>query len=220
MTTVRASVELEPCAACGKPTANFNRNGESVCTDAPFCADYVTAILAVYDAASDTDIRKGEAWYGTMHAAMQEHSAQSGYSVAQCAAVYAACSVNTQWAQNVTLAERAISNGGLVGGTLGQTVSKVNAILGGADIDSTITIDPDNLKLRNFIRNMTGDVDAVTVDRWARRIATRGAQSGVPKGDLYRKIADAYVQAAWERNTEPSTMQAVTWVAMTGKAAA
>ena len=222
MATRRASTttETEPCEACGAETSNYNRNGEPVCTDAPFCGDYVESILAVYDAATDAELRAGEDWYPTMTATMRRHAAESGYSIEQCAAVYAACSANTQWVQNVRLACRAIADGGLTGGTLTNTVSKVNAILAGADIDSTIAVDAKSLKLRNFIRNLSGCVDSVTVDRWARRIATRGAQSDVPKGDLYRKIAEAYITAALWRNTEPSTMQAVTWVVVTGTAAA
>jgi hypothetical protein len=106
----------------------------------------------------------------------------------------------------------------MTGGTLGMIVRKVNAILAGTDIATTLSADPKNLKIVNFARNLAGDLNAVTVDRWAHRVATNGERSDVPTGDLYRAIAEAYEIAASMRGVSPATMQAATWVAVRGSA--
>jgi hypothetical protein len=180
--------------------------------------DYVTSILSVYDRADADAVRDGEDWYPAMFRLMREHAATSGLSVRQCAAIYAATSINTPWARNLELAARAIADGGLSGGTLGMVVRKVNAIVAGADIDGTLTSDPRNRKIVNFTRNLSGDYDAVTVDRWAHRVATNGERDDVPTGALYETLAEAYRTAAAMRGVTPATMQAVTWVVARGKA--
>jgi len=180
--------------------------------------DYVTSILHYYDAATDAERADGADWYPAMHRLMREHSTVSGMTVRQCAAIYAATSINTPWARNLELAARAIADGGLTSGTLGMVVRKVNAIVAGADIDSTLTADPNNRKIVNFTRNLSGDYESVTVDRWAHRVATMGARSDVPTGKLYEAIADAFRTAATMRGVSPATMQAVTWVVARGSA--
>ncbi len=83
-------------------------------------------------------------------------------------------------------------------------------------IDSTLTADPANMKLVNFRRNLSGDYQSVTVDRWAHFVATWGELKTVPTGKTYLAIAQAFIQAATMRGVEPSTMQAVTWVVARG----
>jgi hypothetical protein len=179
---------------------------------------YIDNILAVFDSADEQAVREGTEWYSAMAVIMREHSRLSGYSVAQCAAVYAANSINTPWTRNLALAASAIDNRGMSNGTLGMVIRKVNAILQGSDIDSTLSKDKNNLKLKNFYRNLSGDFDAVTVDRWAHRVATNGEKSNVPTGKLYNEIADAYRTAAAMRGVTPAAMQAITWVVMRGSA--
>lgn len=173
--------------------------------------DYTIAILETYDRATDTELRDGASWYPSMARIMREHSVQSGYTIEQCAAVYAANSINTPWQRNIALASAALADRGMTGGTLGMVIRKVNAILNGADIDTTLSADPKNMKITNFRRNLAGDMQAVTVDRWANRVATRGKDSSVPKGAKYIELANAYREAAALRNVDPATMQAVTW---------
>lgn len=178
--------------------------------------DYIANILSVYDRASDEQRRDGIDWYPAMTRIMREHAAQSEFSIRQCAAVYAATSINTPWARNMVLAAQALKDGSLNAGTLGMVCRKVNAILAGEDIDSTLSADAGNRKLRNFTRNLSGDYDAVTVDRWAHRVATNGVESSVPSGDRYETIALAFRAAALMRGVNPATMQAVTWCVMRG----
>lgn len=181
-------------------------------------ADYANNILAYYDRADAAAIADGADWYPAMFRIMREHARKSDYTVAQCAAVYAATSINTPWARNLALAAQSIADGGLHAGTLTMVRNKVNAVLGGADIDSTLTADPKRKKLVNFRRNLSGDYDAVTIDRWAHHVATDGAKRTVPTGALYETLAAAYRTAAAMRGVTPATMQAVTWVVARGKA--
>lgn len=180
--------------------------------------DMVANILSVWSVADEVARRDGAEWYPAMFRIMREHATVSGYTVAQCAAVYAANSINTPWARNIALASAAIADRGMTGGTLGMIVRKVNAILAGGDLDSALTSDPNNLKIVSFRRNLSGDYQTVTVDRWAHRIATNGARSDVPSGNYYRAVAAAYIEAARIANVEPATMQAVTWVVARGSA--
>ncbi len=181
--------------------------------------DYVASILHYWEQADETAIREGREWYPSIHRTIRREARKSGLSVAQVAAIYAANSINTPWKRNVELASRAVAERGMTGGTLGMVVRKVNAIVAGADIDSTLTSDPNNRKIVNFRRNLSGDYASVTVDRWAHRVATRGERSDVPTGATYEAIAAAYRTVADMLGETPATVQAVTWVVARGKAA-
>lgn len=181
--------------------------------------DYVASIRHYWAQADAATVAEGRAWYPAIVRTVRREARASGYSVAQVAAVYAANSINTPWDRNQTLASRAIAERGMVGGTLGMVVRKVNAILAGEDIDSTLTADPNNRKIVNFRRNLSGDYESVTVDRWAHRVATMGERSDVPTGATYEAIADAFRTVARELGETPATVQAVTWVVARGKAA-
>lgn len=181
--------------------------------------EYESSILHYWQQADTATVAEGRAWYPSIARTIRRESRASGYSVAQVAAVYAANSINTPWARNIELASRAIAERGMTGGTLGMVVRKVNAILQGADIDTTLTADPNNRKIVNFRRNLSGDYQSVTVDRWAHRVATRGERSDVPTGATYEAIATAYRNVAAMVGETPATVQAVTWVVARGKAA-
>lgn len=181
--------------------------------------NYTDAIIATYDRATDDDRANGHNWYRDMVRTIADQAQSSSLTVSQCAAIYAANSINTPWVRNIKLATLAIAQNGMSGGTLGMIVRKVNAIIDGHDIETTLTADPANRKIVNFWRNLSGDFDAVTVDRWAHRVATNGERSDVPSGARYSEIAEAYRMAASQRGIDPATMQATTWIVARGKAA-
>ena len=177
--------------------------------------DMVGRILATYDAATPEQLRDGRAWYAGMLAVMRAHADDTGYTVDQCADVYAACSINTPWTRNIELASRAIAQGRLDGGTLTHVCGLVDSILAGVGTVHTLIKSTDARKIRCFSRNLAGDHDAVTVDRWANRVAT-GADD-VPRGMRYDAIADAYRYAADMRDVSPAVMQATTWCVVRDK---
>lgn len=176
--------------------------------------DYVASILRTFDAATDDEFAAGMDWYPSMTRTIAEHATGSTLSMHAIAGIFAATSINTPWKRNVALATMAIENGRLDGGTLGMVIAKVNAILSGVDVDTALQGD----KVRSFARNLSGDYDAVTVDRWAHRVATNGAESSVPTGKRYEAIAAAYRIAAAQRGVTPAAMQAITWTVARGTA--
>ncbi len=69
-------------------------------------------------------------------------------------------------------------------------------------------------KVRNFYRNLTGDFDAVTIDRHAIKIAgfsSLSADEGKLTGKVYAEISDAFKSAAHVLKLAPCEIQALTW---------
>jgi hypothetical protein len=69
-------------------------------------------------------------------------------------------------------------------------------------------------KVRNFFRNLTGDWEAVTIDRHAIKIAgfsSKSADAGSLTGKVYAEIATAFSQAARTLKIAPAEIQALTW---------
>lgn len=212
--------------------------------------DYVANIRAARASASAEFVRDGNAWYPGMAAIMNAHADATGLTVAQCAAIYAANSINTPWQRNIALASGALSDyaAGIApfanGGTLGMIIRKCHAVIAATDdsaLDNILSADKRNYKVKNFRRNLAGDYDAVTVDRWAVRVATnwadcefrgsapcaRDKKSGrltghghgcayVPVGAEYLAMADAYRTVAAEFGETPAATQAITWCVVRG----
>lgn len=201
--------------------------------------DTIIANIRTYRAAaSEENVRDGQAWYPAMLSIMRAHAADTGLSVLDCAMVYAAASINTSWDRNIALASGALADyaaGNEVyanGGTLIMTVEKTFGILTGTINLDNFVGDPDNYKIRCFSRNLSGDYEAVTVDRWALRAAhafadcpnggepcKRNGKHGcgyVPTGAEYLAIADAYRIVAAEFDETPAATQAIVWCVVRG----
>jgi hypothetical protein len=182
------------------------------------------------------------AWYRGMTAIIHAHADATGLSPLQCASVYAAASINTPWSRNLAYASDVLAgyiNGDRpTGGHLKHVVNIINRILDGETID-TVVADPKNLKIRNFTRNLAGDYNVATIDRWAYRIAVNyadcpnngepcainsktGKYSGkhscgkVPKGAEYEAIAASYARVASYIGIDVASLQAITWCVVRG----
>jgi hypothetical protein len=68
------------------------------------------------------------------------------------------------------------------------------------------------LKVRSFVSNIMGDLNAVTVDVWAIRVATGGLLDAVPNDATYIMVANAYREAARIVGETPRDLQAITWL--------
>ncbi len=68
-------------------------------------------------------------------------------------------------------------------------------------------------KVRNFYRNLTGDYDAVTIDRHAVNIAgwTGAKHDNRQNNPHYATIARAFVSASKSLGLAPAEIQALTW---------
>ena len=173
---------------------------------------YLDSILATYDAATLEQREAGSDWYpqaGRMISALADWS---GVDDRTMAAVVAALSPRNPWNWNVADAAafaRAYTDGAPMptATTFGANRERAWAFLSGAGSWTSSA-----LKVRSFVANMTGDLSAVTVDVWAIRVATGGAENIVRTDRQYRELAEAYRAAAMVRGVKPAVMQAVTWI--------
>ena len=170
-------------------------------------------ILAVWNRATAEQIAEGMEWYGVAHTLALELSPAD---VHRGAGILAALSPNESWERNVILARRTIAENGLTGGTLGNSVTKANAILAGAE---PLSVMGKGLKTRSFYVNIADPLDdtTVTIDRHAYDVALdlKNAENDrlslTPK--RYEAFSVAYRGAARTLGILPSQVQAVTWVA-------
>jgi hypothetical protein len=176
----------------------------------------IANVLAMYDGATDSQRARGAQWYRRMALVTHGHAARLGLSPENVAGVYAAWSINNGWRNNLRQA-RATLTGRQARG-LKQSMRKAQACMAGSTIDAEVR-NRKARKIRSFAANLAGDLDAVTVDRWALRVAYATDKGYVPKGTEYDAIAYAYVLAALLRDVQPAVMQAVTWVALREQAA-
>jgi hypothetical protein len=72
-------------------------------------------------------------------------------------------------------------------------------------------------KTWNFYRNLCGEVDAVTCDRWACRAAGLPDSTHQSHGG-YAFLADCYRDAAAECGIDPCAAQAIAWCEIRGRA--
>ena len=163
-------------------------------------------IRDAWNAATDDQKNRGRVWYQVAH----ELAEIVGHGdVRKGAGLIAALSPRMQWDRNVTLAMDA-SNGN-VHGALGASLRKAEAIVNGANPEDVL---PMTAKTGQFYLNIVDPTnrDAVTVDCWAYRIATRDWAAAGPKSAKdYREVADAYRMVAREVNEVPANVQAGTW---------
>lgn len=175
----------------------------------------VDRILVAWSESTDGQREQGAAWYGEACTVAATLAAQSGHTVDAAAAVIAHLSPRTTWARNVSGATSLMLTGEAPG-CMGANVERARKALVSDDPIGTLG----GPKTRSFALNITGDLDAVTVDVWALRVATGTDDTRIinRKGG-YDAVADAYREAARRAGVSPATMQATTWiVARNGRA--
>lgn len=174
--------------------------------------DYSANIRGIFHLATDADIAAGREWYPSAGRLAAVIANRTGHAPDRIAAAIAALSPRNPWAWNVqdaaALAEYVAGRGDLPKvTTFGANRDRAIAFLRGAADWSSAA-----LKVRSFVANICGDVDAVTVDVWAIRVATDGRESTVKNAAVYRAVADAYRAVAADVGLTPRELQAVTWV--------
>lgn len=174
--------------------------------------DWTAAIRDAYRASTADDIERGRAWYPAAERIIAGLADWSGIAPDRVAAIVAALSPRNPWNWNVqdaAMFAAAAARGDAehpTATTFEQNRRRAWAFANGeADWVSAAP------KVRSFVRNMTGDCDAVTVDVWAIRVATRGAQHAVRRSE-YEAVAAAYRTVAAECGETPRDLQAITWV--------
>jgi hypothetical protein len=163
-------------------------------------------IRDAWNAASDDQKARGAVWYTVANQLAEQ---VGNGDVRKGAGIISALSPRMRWERNVQLAMDALAGKEIRG--LGASIRKVEAILNGADPEYVL---PMSAKTGHFYRNMVdpSDTDAVTVDCWAYRVATRDWSAAGPKSAKdYSEVATAYRVVASELNKITNHVQAGTW---------
>lgn len=189
-------------------------------TKAPVLTPTTRNVTALFRKASLSEVQAGRAWYAEAHAAAVRMSGAHGVSVSVAAGVLAATSPLNSWGANVRLADAVLAAGGTkADGYLGLGLRKANAIIAGADVESTLN----GTKTINFYRSiLTEGREGVTIDRHSWSVAVNFRYEGgvIPSlsDKRYESAAECYRRAARILSAEygmelsPAVVQAVTWV--------
>lgn len=172
---------------------------------------YVQNVIAVFESATEEQLKAGRSWYATAH---QIADMMADGDVKVGAGLLAALSPQTAWWLNVELASDAYETG-TPSRHVGDALSKATRILAGIDPSEVLPMDKKTGHFYRCILDPT-DADAVCVDRHAHDIAV-GAEYGASERGLsskgrYALIAHVYREAAQRLGELPQTVQAVTWV--------
>lgn len=175
-------------------------------------ARYPNNILRVYQSATRDDIAAGMNWYGEARTFAASLAAGTPWDVETVAAVISAVSPRSPWGRNKLIARELVRRyraGELYFGlTLNSNAALAYEILGGTDPYTLLK----NKRLA-FWRNITGDMEWVTIDGHALTIAT-GDESVIAVAEkAYPIVTDAYRIAADMVGIAPANIQAATWVA-------
>lgn len=215
----------------GKGLSRKERNSDALDVDA-----MVAALGDRFSKASQEMRDTGADWYPAGGEWVEQAVAGTDYTPAQGAAIVAAFSPNTGWDRNLILALNYIKGRPLGEddgkGTLVKNIERADRVRDMVNWDGTpvprnkdgslgdpITVltgkDKAKYKVTNFYRNLTGNQEAVTVDRWAIRAALGVDDATAVKiagwAGAYEKIGDAYRKAAHDAGITPAAMQAIVW---------
>lgn len=169
------------------------------------------SILAAWRQADKDQRDVGAQWYPRARQVAEQVATAGGISLVHAVAVIAHLSPRVQWSRNVTGALDLVTTGNAVG-MLGASVNRARGALASDDPLGTIN----GPKTRSFAANILGDLDQVTVDVWAARIA--GVDQGLVKRQAgYDQVVSMYRKAARKIGVEPAVLQATTWIVARGR---
>ena len=167
-----------------------------------------------YLATTEQQRAAGMDWYPSAFRFAQQAAGASGLPVENVVAALAHLSPRVRWGRNKTMLLELLVTGETSG--LRGNIERAKLALESGEPLKTLT----GRKVASFARNILGEHDVVTVDRWAARLADPSldvTRSGIsPK--QYDQVERAYVQAARFHEITPADLQAVLWVAARGKA--
>ena len=159
------------------------------------------------------EVIAGTGWYTGAENLARRLARKYGVTKHQAAGVIAAMSPNQTWSNNIRMAERA-----LAGEPRGfpVVVARVKRILEGGSIIGTFP-DPDgpSHKIREFYRAISGNTNAVVIDRWALRAATSKSWADVhdlQRVGVYAMVASCYREVAELFDMTPRDFQAAVWI--------
>lgn len=177
----------------------------------------VDRILRTWDRATPTIVGQGHDWYSDAHAVAVDLAHQGNITLEHAAAVIAHLSPRTRWATNIAGAYAVVLKGNGTG-LLQRNVNGALRALAALDGEAALAT-LNGPKTKRFAANILGDVEAVTVDVWAAKVAGV-SEKELGRAGVYDAVEHAYRVAARRRGVDPAIMQACTWiVARNGRAA-
>ena len=180
-------------------------------------AKVIDNLTDIGNALTTYEVIAGTGWYRGAENLARRLAHKYGCTKHQAAGVIAAMSPNQTWANNIIMAEHA-----LAGNPRGfsSAVARVKRILAGGSIIDTFPEPTGNShKIREFYRAMTGNPNAVVIDRWALRAATKKSWADVhdlQRIGVYVMIADCYREVARMFDMDPRDFQAAVWIHVRG----
>lgn len=178
-----------------------------------------TNILNCYSKADSETIQSGLNWYPqALEFAKSIHS-----DVVKAAGVIAALSPRQNWNVNKRAAAKlfqAIELGDdfpLIPGTWAN-VYKAWDIANGKNPLEVLGQSNRNFKVFRFFKNILGDLQGVTVDSWAAKVAVIDLTTPYIRGNMYLEIERDYQKAAKKIGIAPRDLQAICWIQERGKA--
>jgi len=180
------------------------------------CVDNLTD---VGNQLTTAEVSAGYGWYRLAENLTRRLARKHNTTKHRAAGVIAALSPNQTWANNLRMAEHA-----LAGNPKGfsSAVARVKRIMAGGSIIGTFP-DPSgpSHKIREFYRAISGNQNAVVIDRWAYRAAwgTRHVDvHDLARIGVYAMISDAYREVAELFEMSPRDFQAAVWIHVRGSA--
>jgi hypothetical protein len=181
-----------------------------------------------YRAVTDSDRELGLAWYPEAQRITREWASHYRYSVETVACIIAAISPQVEWTRNLVIADDVLARRmPSVGGVIHTNLRKAEA-LRDSDYRSDLRDNDGALlwgldlrmleqfkagpKVLNFARNLSGNMDAITIDTHAFQCALNDPLSTqIPRATIYPHIAECYRRVADEVGLAPAIFQAILW---------
>jgi len=154
------------------------------------------------------EVERAAQWYPETLALCHDIAKVGGYTIEQAASIFSAYSPRVAYKRNITLAYRHARGEQIDGLTNSRKVALQAEKVGLKALNGP--------KTQAFARNILGDSYAVTVDVWHCKAA--GLMADGPTIVQYREISRATQLLAMDLGIEPSTLQALIWVRIRGKA--
>ncbi len=193
-------------------------------SDLPYRHQMVLRLLQAYEDATPEDKYNGMCWYEEAKMNCELLSYETPYTVEQIAGIMATVSPGMVWDENESAPKRILDlhwNGvpsyewtGF--STYPHNLEKAERIM---DEDmSAVKGD----KVTNFYKNIMGDTQAVTIDRWMVRVMMDDPFYGTSRGGtkdkatmssskVYNALADCVREAARLIGINPRELQAIVW---------
>ena len=178
----------------------------------------VVNILAVFDAASPSELEEGMGWYATAHTFAVGLTELAHITTEQACGIIAALSPQVSWDRNQVIARQVVLTDTCAGQTGINVEKAVRIKYGNAPWKEPLDI-LGGPKVRSFYRNIAfPDIETtVTIDRHAVAIALGGREAGkeetkrLARQGAYEAFEQAYKEAARRRGVLAHECQAVAW---------